>query len=158
MLSNANPAAVVLYSGSPPCGHPWNKNMHCNADTACSPGSILHILNNPWNKDTPLISTLWVGPKGVCNRGVPLCIYSLFFLFTFSCPTLDILLQFHYLYCTFIYSMKQLYNCIQTSNSWWFLNQFCIPAFHLAAVVQNNISYIYIIYTLPSKSFPWNTL
>ena len=36
-------------------GHPWNKNIHCNADTAFGPKRILWMLNNPWNKDTPLI-------------------------------------------------------------------------------------------------------
>ena len=29
-------------------------------------------MNNPWNQDTPLIRTLWVGPKGVRIRGVAL--------------------------------------------------------------------------------------
>ena len=63
---------ICNYSGTPPCEHPWNTDIHCNADTACGLESILLILSNPWNKDTPLIRTLWVGPKGARIRGVPL--------------------------------------------------------------------------------------
>ena len=45
------------YSGTPPCGHPWNTDIHCNADTVCGPKRILRILtyiSNPWNADNPL--------------------------------------------------------------------------------------------------------
>ena len=63
----------VIYSGTPPCGHPWNKDIHCNTDTACSLEPILRVLNNPWNKGTPLIKTLRVGLQDICIRGIPLC-------------------------------------------------------------------------------------
>ena len=32
---------------------------------------LIRILNNPWNMDTLLIRTLWMGPKGVCIKGSP---------------------------------------------------------------------------------------
>ena len=47
-------------------------DIHCNADTACGAERILRTLNNPWNLDTPLIRTLWVGPKGIRIKGVVL--------------------------------------------------------------------------------------
>ena len=60
------PCAILIrmYSGTPPYGHPWNADIHGNADTACGPESK-RILNHLWNKHTPLIKTLWKGPKGV---------------------------------------------------------------------------------------------
>ena len=35
--TEVNESLVSLYSGTPPCLHPWNKDIHCNADTVCGP-------------------------------------------------------------------------------------------------------------------------
>ena len=84
--------AVVIYdSGTPPCGHPWKVDIHCNADTVCSPESILQILtcilNNPWNNDIPLIGIL-------CMSGVP----RVSTLEEFPCRYMQVTFYTHFLY------------------------------------------------------------
>ena len=54
-------------------------DIHFNADTGRGSEQMSRMLmyvSNPRNQDTPLISTLWVDPKGVRTRGVAL--YDLF--------------------------------------------------------------------------------
>ena len=65
----------LLYSSTPPCGHPWNADIHCNLDAAYDFEHILHILmyiSNPWNADTLLLHN--ADSKYGSNNTVPIVI------------------------------------------------------------------------------------